>query len=310
MWSILTVTLPVFATIVIGYLVGRFGFIHERAGNGLMDYVFSIALPALIIETLSSSVLPPDNPWGYWFAYFGGVTVVWCIGMFAAYRLFGAGRQEAVIHGFTAAQSNTILIGMPIILQAYGKEAAVPFVLLIAIHLPVMMAVATALIESAASGGDWKATARRLFIVLAKHPVLISLVIGLALRNLNLVPTGLWLDLLKSIGNTAIPCSLIAMGLALVRFGIVGDLAPALLLSVLKLMLHPFAVWFLAFHVFRMPSTWAGVAVLFAAMPTGINSHILATRYCLAEKATSTATLITTATAGFTITFWLLVLGV
>ncbi|MFT4183377.1 MAG: AEC family transporter [Rhizobium sp.] len=310
MWSVLTVTIPVFAIIVVGYLAGRSGVVDERTGSGLMDYVFTIALPALIIETLSTSSMPDENPWGYWLAYFGGVFVVWVIGMTAASRFFGAGRQEAAIHGFTAAQSNTILVGMPIILQAYGREAATPFFLLIAVHLPVMMAVATTMIEGRSAGTGWRATAIKLLKTLVVHPILLALAAGLSLKALGLTPGGLTLELLKSLADTAIPCSLVALGLSLARMGIRGDLRPALTLTVLKLVLHPFSVWLLAFHIFQVPRVWAGVAVLFAAMPTGINSHILATRYSIAERATSTATVLTTAAAGLTITFWLFVLGV
>ncbi|WP_237681961.1 AEC family transporter [Agrobacterium vitis] len=310
MWSILAVTIPVFTIIVIGYVAGRINLIGQKAGTGLMEYVFAISLPALIIETLSTSTMPDDNPWGYWFAYFGGVLIVWVVGMFVAGRFFGVGRREAAIHGFTAAQSNTILVGMPIILQAYGREAATPFFLLIAVHLPVMMAVATTMIEGKQDDADWWDAAVKLLKTLVSHPILIALAIGLGLRFVGLVPSGFVIGVLKSLGDTAIPCSLIALGLSLARFGIAGDLRPAIFLSVLKLMLHPFSVWLLAFHVFRVPPVWAGVAVLFAAMPTGINSHILATRYQLAERATSTATLLTTIAAGFTISFWLFVLGV
>lgn len=310
MWSILTVTIPVFAVIVVGYVAGRVRLVGERGGTGLMDYVFAIALPALIVESLSTSTMPDDNPWGYWLAYFGGVLLVWTVGMVVAGRYFDLSRREAAIHGFTAAQSNTILVGMPIILQAYGREAATPFFLLIAVHLPVMMAVATTMIEGKQEGVGWLQAAVTLLKTLLSHPILIALAVGLGLRFTGLVPTGFVVGVLKSLGDTAVPCSLIALGLSLARFGIAGDLRPAIFLSVLKLMLHPFSVWLLAFHVFRVPPVWAGVAVLFAAMPTGINSHILATRYQLAERATSTATLLTTVAACFTISFWLFVLGV
>ena len=310
MWTILTVTVPVFVIIVIGYACGRSGFVSERAGAALMEYVFSIALPALIVKTISTSAMPASNPWGYWLAYFGGVLVVWLIGMALASRVFGVSRSESVIHGFTAGQSNTILVGMPIILGAYGAEASTPFFLLIAVHLPVMMAIATTLIEGRAEGGHWLDMVRRLCLRLAVHPILLALAIGLGLRAAGIAPRGMALDVLNPLSESAIPCSLVALGLSLARFGIAGDLRPALVLSVLKLMLHPFSVWLLAFHVFRMPPVWAGVAVLFAAMPTGINSHILATRYQIAERATSTATVLTTVAASLTVTFWLFVLGV
>lgn len=310
MWSILSVTLPVFGIIGVGFCLGRLGFLGQEAANGLSQYVFAAALPALIIKTLTASNLPSGNPWGYWLAYFGGVFVVWTLGMWAARRWFGRSRPEAAIHGFTAGQSNTILVGMPIILQAYGQAGAVPLFLLVAVHLPIMMTTATALIESSTPGGHWRETAWRLSVTMLSHPIVISLGIGVVAKELGYIPTGAVKDVIDSLAATAIPCALVGLGLALMRYGFAGDFSAAAVLGVLKLVLHPFLVWVLAFHVFPVPRVWAGVAVLFAAMPTGINCHILATRYRLAEATTSTATALTTAMAVFTVSFWLFVLGV
>ena len=64
--------------------------------------------------------------------------------MVAARRFFGLTGTSAVVAGFAAGQANTVLVGVPMILKAYGEEGAVPLFLLIAVHLPVTMTLATA----------------------------------------------------------------------------------------------------------------------------------------------------------------------
>ncbi|PNB15216.1 AEC family transporter, partial [Pseudomonas sp. DP16D-E2] len=64
-------------------------------------------------------------------------------------------------------------------------------------------------------------------------------------------------------------------------------------------------VYVLAFHVFDMPRVWAGVATLFAAMPTGVNAFLFAARYRVGEPLASSAIALSTALALGTMLFWI-----
>ena len=99
-------------------------------------------MPCLIFRTLARAEIPAVQPWGYWISYFAGVAIVWALAMPRGRRFFDVGGTEAVVAGFAAGQANTVLVGIPMILKAYGEEGAVPLFLLIAIHLPVTMAPA------------------------------------------------------------------------------------------------------------------------------------------------------------------------
>ena len=83
-------------------------------------------------------------------------------------------------------------------------------------------------------------------------------------------------SLVDALAGTASTCALIALGAGLVRYRVLHDLPSAMVITGLKLVIHPLAVWVLAFHVFTMPPAYAGVATLFAAMPVGINAYLLA----------------------------------
>jgi predicted permease len=306
--SVLTVTIPIFGLIALGYMAGLFKLIGVAGSITLSEYVFAIALPALIFETISKADFPQTNPWQLWLAYFGGVAFVWAIGMWAARDIFGRDHREATLHGFTAAQSNTILVGVPIIIKAFGAAGTAPLFLLIAVHLPVMMTTASIMIEG--RGGEIKVElARRLLRTMLLHPIVLSLAASVACRDLGLAPKGDFAKFIESLAATAIPCALVGLGLGMVQFGPRADFRPALLLSVLKLLVHPAAVWVLATHVFTMPPVWAAVATLFAAMPTGINCFILANRYHTAQTTTSSATVLSSALAVATVSLWLLVIG-
>jgi malonate transporter len=102
---------------------------------------------------------------------------------------------------------------------------------------------------------------------------------------------------------------LIALGVSLRRHGLDPNLGFAAVLTALKLVVHPALVYVFAFKIFSMPPMWAGVAVFFAAMPSGINSYLFAERYKTAATLTSNTIALSTFCAVFTTVFWLWAVG-
>lgn len=304
MLSLLGVVFPVFLLVFAGYLAHATRIIGDRTGDGLSDFVFVLAIPCLLFRTLARADIPAIQPWGYWIAYFAGAAICWGLGMAAARRLSGLDGAGAVACGFAAAQSNTVLVGIPIILKAYGEAAAVPLALLIAIHLPIAMTAATVLVEG--RGASVAGIARKL----ATHPIIIGIALGALARPFApAIPAPLWsgIDLMAA---AAVPGALVTLGIALRRHGLEGGLALPSVISGLKLLVHPAIVLFLAAFLLAMPPVWMGVAVLFAACPCGVNAYFFAQRSQAGVAETSTAIALSTPLSLVTMLFWLTVLGV
>ncbi|TCT05076.1 AEC family transporter [Aquabacter spiritensis] len=303
--SIAIIIFPVFGIVALGFVAAKGGLISDKASDGLAEYVFGLAVPILIFKTLSESRLPEAQPWGYWIAYFAGAFIVFGLAMVMARKVFHRGHAEAVIHGFAAGQANTVFLGVPLILQAYGEEGAVPLFLLIAIHLPVMLVAATLLVEG--NAGLSLRTLKRLGRTLALNPILIGIYAGALGRIFDIQTSGAIKQMLDLVAASASPCALISLGLALNRYGLAGEFKVSAFITAMKLLVHP-ALVFALVQVLPMPPVWAGVAVLFAAMPCGINAYLLAQRYGAGVKVASSAVSLSTAIGMLTIAFWLYVL--
>ncbi|MBA4271370.1 MAG: transporter, partial [Methylobacterium sp.] len=211
---------------------------------------------------------------------------------------------ELVVSGFAAAQSNTVFVGVPMILKAYGDAGAVPLGLLLAIHLPVTMTVATLLAEGRSASPAMMI--RRLFT----HPIIIGIILGMLARPvIGQLPAPFW-TLIDLIAGAAVPCALISLGISMRRYGLESGLGLPVALSALKLGLHPLIVYLLATKVFDMPPHWSGVAVLFAACPCGINAYLFAERYRQGVADASSAITLSTLISLFTTAAWLTWLGV
>ncbi|MCR8547522.1 AEC family transporter [Salipiger sp. P9] len=303
--SIVNVILPVISLIALGWIAIRSGYLSEKVESGLLEYVFSVAVPALILLTLARPFDLAEISASYLLAYFIGVALAWSLGLAVSRRALGLPWRASVLCGFSASQSNTVLLGVPLILQVWGDQAQVPMFLLLAVHLPIMMTAVTLLVE--ADGGQGQAGARLMSLgrAMLKNPIILAMILGLGLRGIGIAPGGLALSLLESVAKTTSTCALLAMGMSLARFRLLSNLTPGMLFSALKLGLHPLAVWVIAVKILALPGIVGGVAVLYAALPSGVNGYILAKKYQAGEAEISSTIVLSTLLSVVSITLWL-----
>jgi predicted permease len=301
MFETLQVVLPIFIVIALGYGAASTGLLGDRVAEGLSEFVFVVAIPILLFRTLATAAMPEAQPWAYWAAYFAALAVVWVLTTFLGSRLFGLKDQEAAIASFTTVQSNTVFIGIPLVLRAFGDDAAVPMFLLIAIHLPLTMTVATLLVERADSGPRrWGAMLGRL----AMHPILIGISAGVLWRVTGFDLPQPVAAATRLMADAAAPTALFALGMTLKRHGLAAPLPLLGMITMLKLVVQPALVYVLAVHLLPMPPIWAAVAVLFAACPCGVNAYLLAERYKIGVGLSSGAVALSTALAVITTAGW------
>jgi len=312
MLAILAVVAPVFGIIALGFAAARLGWVPESVSRLISRFVFGIAIPAFLFRTMVTAAAPEASPWALWASYFGPAALAGLVCALAIARGLGRSAPVSVISGLGAAYSNTVLLGIPLILSFLPRdEAAVPLFIIISINLPVMTLAGTLLVEwtRAGDGPEPGKVAAQALRSIVTNPIVLGLGAGLAWR---LTGTGLpapveivtgWL------ATIAVPAALFAMGLALNRFGIAGDPATTAVILALKLVVHPALAWAIAVQVFGLPPVWVAVAVLFAAAPTGINVFLFASRYDIAVPAVSSAIALGTALSAITITIFAWALG-
>lgn len=296
MTILLDAVLPVFGVVVVGYAAVRLKWLGGEAVRGLSLFVFNFALPAMLFRTLAETRLPERIEWGFLISFYGAALIVFGLGMAVVRRGFRRPLVGQGLAGLAASYSNTVLLGIPIVLAAFGDDAAVPLFLIVATQNLVLFPPATALIE-AGLGRD--RTLRGLLsptlTAMAKNPIVVSLALGLVFNLLRLRTPGPVDTVVAALGSAAIPTATFALGATLARYRIAGAIGEASVLIGGKLLVQPLLVWLLATLVFDLAPLWTSVAVLMAGLPTGINAFLFAERYNHGVATTATAVVASTA---------------
>ena len=302
------IILPVFGTLGLGYAAARHGAFDEAANRGLSLFVFNFALPLMLFRAIAQAELPDAMPWGYLLSYYLGAFGVYALAMIGG-RLFGRRLDEQAVLGLGGGFSNTGMLGIPLVMTAYGPDAALPLFVMIACHSLLLLPPTTALIEAAQGKGEARGA---MLLKLAKSvlgtPIIWGLSCGLAFALLGIEIPGPLDAVAKGLGSAATPCALFALGASLTRYSLGGNLREPALLVALKTVIHPFIVWLLATQVFDVPPLWVATGVLLAALPAGITPYLFAQRYGACQSTVASAVFLSTLVSVATLSALLFVL--
>ncbi len=296
MQSTLEIVLPIFALILCGYLVGRARFISPEGMKGLSAFVYYIAVPALLFRTMARNVWDQAPDPDILFAYFGGTGLIYLATVWLGRPLFATSLQERAMTGMGTTFGNTVLLGIPLVFTAFGEAGALPLTLIIAFHSTLLLSLVSIFVELGRGGrAGWRALPVTVAKGLAGNPVILALLAGFLYSLTGWPLPGPFDSFTSLLSGAAAPCALIALGASMVGYRIGGDLKETLFVVAVKLILHPLVVALLAFYLFDLPPLWAAVAVVTAALPTGVNLFIFAQHYNIYLQRAPSIVLISTA---------------
>ncbi|MBI1619354.1 AEC family transporter [Aquamicrobium zhengzhouense] len=300
----------VFGIVALGYIAGWTGLLRLTTGDALTEFAVAVALPALLFRTMISIDLKGAMPWAIWGAYFSVIPIIWIMGHLTITRFFGRERPVGVVGGIASSFSNMLLLGFPLLTNVYGQAGLDVLSLLISIHLPIMLAASIITFEWA-RGGDVASIsaagiAREFFRKLLSNPLIIGILCGIAWRASGLPLPSLGTRFVDAFAGIAGTIALFGMGMGLRKYGVGGNVKPALATAALKLIAMPALALGTAWLA-GLPPVTAQVVVIVAAMPTGVNPYLIASRFGAGQMLASNTMTISTVGAVATTIFWLAV---
>ena len=300
---VVDVILPIFGLLMVGYITVMLGWFDQTAIRGLTRFVFDFAVPMLLLRTVSTAQLPEDIPWNFLASYYLATMLVLFSGLVFTRIIYRITFSEQVVSAFSCSFSNTVLLGIPLVLLAFGDQGALPLFIIIGTHGFVMFPLFTIMMEIGKIG---KAPLKTLFTKtsygLITNPLVIGLLAGL---GCNLLGITLWKpldEIAKLLGNAVTPGALFALGATLAGFRKKIQWKELPLVVLMKIIIHPMLVWLLAVIVFGLTDViWIQVLVILAALPTGVNPFLFASRYNAGQLLSSGAVFISTFISIFTL---------
>ena len=287
MQAILTVTVPFFALILIGYLAARRGLLPLAAVPGLNAFVLYFALPCMLLRFGArlpvAELLDPAVLGLYLACALAVVALTIVLTRHAAGNL-----RDAAFGALVAAFPNTGFMGVPLLVALLGEQSAGPVILTMAVDMVVTTSLCIALSRLDGAGAHGVAVAlRNAFRGMATNPMPWSIVLGGVASALQWRLPGPMDKTLAMLAGAASPVALFTIGAVLARSQMnqheyvpPGRYVP---IALAKLVVHPLLVWCVGRAAIALGAPLSSftftVLVLLAALPSASNVALLVERF-------------------------------
>ena len=307
MGDLLTVVLPVFVVIGIGYAAVWSKLFTQAGVDGLMAFTQSFAIPVMLFRAISTLELGDSFSPPLLIAFYTGALTGFAVGLLGARYLFGRPWRDSVAIGFCGLFSNSVLLGLPITERAFGADALEANYAIVALHSPFCYAVgitAMEFVRARDSGESLAGVPARVFRAMFRNALILGIGAGLAVNLTGLTLPVVLTDGLDLLVRAALPAALFGLGGVLCFYRPEGDMRTILFVVAVSLVLHPMVVWSLG-QAMALPTEAFRSAVVTAAMAPGINAYIFASIYGVAKRVAASAVLLGTALSILTSWAWL-----
>ena len=296
---------PVVLLILVGLVAGRLKLIRQESIQDLSNLVFLVLTQALLFRTMSSVHVEQLDfrPVSLYFAV--------AAGLFTALLLVQGASSRAAVIALSGTFSNTVMIGIPLVGLAYGKDALVLLFTLISLHALVLLTMATVVLELLQAREQVLAglvpqrhklaTIGMAIRAAVVHPVPMPIIAGLLFAQTGWTLPQVVDRPLLLLGNAFGPVALVLVGVTLSQAAIGRELKGALAIAGVKTLLHPLLMALVGW-AFGLRGASLTVLVVAASLPIGANVFLFAHRYQKAQDLVTASVAVSTLVALVSVT--------
>jgi predicted permease len=295
----LSLALPLFSLVLIGYLTMRLSGWPRSVSDGLSRFVFTLALPAMLFRLIANARDLHRVDARLLIAFFGGCLIVFVIGRLVSWKIFRLDGVAQSVFALGGIFSNNVMLGLPIAKVSLGEAAIPPVAMVVVFNSLILWTLVTVSVEWARYGSfsvkGFFRTARGVLT----NPVVAGILSG-ALFGLSGWTLPAVIDSpIAMLAEAAAPMSMIALGMALVEHGVRSGIEISAAITAIKLIVQPLVVWILAW-ILGLPKVETQAVVLLASLAIGINVYLMSHHFRALEGPTAGALVLSTSLAAVT----------
>ncbi len=210
--------------------------------------------------------------------------------------------QQHSVFALAGSYSNMVLVGIPIVIASLGKDMIAIAFMIITFHSTLLFAL-TYLIGAKGNADDfsWLKFAKNMIL----NPIVLSIGCGLLLNVSGVTLFANLANSLELLASPAITCALFVLGANLVFYKVAANWQPALIASLLKILILPAVVFVTATWGFELDSQIRNVLVLLSASPVGVNAYLIASQLNTHQVTLAGAVVLSTVLSVVSFSFWL-----
>ena len=280
--------------ILLGILLKKFGVLVEGDGNTLAKIVLNISLPSLIFSSVSSSVINGEMVYVPIISL--GISFICMIIAYVYSRLRGYSKIKTWTIIILLSMINTGFIGYPVVMGIFGNEGFL-YAVFFDFSTSILLVIFGTILSSF-FGGNKKEVIKSSFTFIPLWAVIFGVIFNVLHITLPYVVE----SSLNYLGASTIPLIMLSVGLKIRFENFKSSVSDTLFVTLSRLLLSPIILYTILTQI-GFTGFLLNVSVLQSAMPTAMNSLVLAITYDLDMNITNSVIVLTTVCSVVTLPF-------
>jgi hypothetical protein len=293
---------PLVVIVALGYLAMTLKYVSANTVSEISKITFNLLFPFYLFINIAQSDLSSSLSYSVFLNFYGAVFIVFLASFLLLLKFKKSSYKSASVFALGSTYSNTVIIGIPVLLRVVSQEAAALVFVIISFHSAMLFALTGILAGlSSANRFDYIGFIKNLI----SNPLLIGIFSGLVWSFFKLPLPQIIISSLELITAPALTIALFILGANLKQYKLSGHYDQVILATLIKLIVLPLTVWLLATQVFSFSPLIVTVLVILTACPTGVNAYIVACQQNTSQHMMAGTVVLSTLCSALTIPFWL-----
>lgn len=299
--KIVALVLPILTPVLAGWLAVRFKVLQVTDSKALTSTYLYLFLPALIVDHLSTEHLASLFNWPFIIA-----TLVLMVGIYGAVllvekTLLRRSLASRALAAFAAAKFNAVIVGLPLLLIAIGKQAISAVIINMVLGYFTVLPLTLFLLEVAQGQEqegptEYTTVLRKAFRHVCLDPLVLATVVGILIAAIHVALPDWLHQSLGLLANGAVPVPLVAVGMTIAGASYAeykDSVGEALWISAVRVIASPIIAIGIA-RLFDLSPVYSIALVISFSLPTAKMAFALAEDHGVYVKSMSAIVTITT----------------
>ncbi len=287
----------------LGYICAKTKWLSKTQLDGISKFTFNLAIPAFLFIKMANANIDKNLSLTFFLAFY--LPVLCCYALAATINFYfhpqlSKNFNASAVFALGSSYSNTVIVGLPILLAMYGQQALMLIFAIVTFH-SAMLFTLTSVIAAKNQQNSWLKTLINTF----KNPLLISILLGALVNLLHIPMPNMLSQSLLLLSKPAISLALFILGASLTFFSLKAQLSFMSISSFIKIILLPLLVYFCATNLFALPEIQRNVLVILSACPTGVNAYLIAKNFNAYEQTIASTVVFTTIISVISLSAWM-----
>jgi len=300
--NIIDVISPLILVGLIGFITTKTKWLSKEQIETLTKFTFYLCIPAFLFQKLVNTDLANLDIKIYTAFYLPMLVVYFIAGLinYNFHKNFQKDTAASAIFALAASYSNSVIVGIPIVIMVVGEHALGIVFLIVSLHSAVLLTL-TGVLTSKSASFNWKKFIKQTFY----NPLIIAILSGFTLNLLAIKLPFIIDESLSLIGRPAISLALFILGASLTFYHIKDEIKFISLATIFKLIILPLTVYLSAHYLFHFDKMTVTTLVILGACPTGVNAYLIAKHQLQHQQSVAGTVVASTIASILTIPLWL-----